>query len=651
MSPSVRIIKRIIELGPSGCFQRLRHRIKKHYYHSSIKHKALTHVAHTGWSSLQKLLGAASATHSARQLFMNKTWQEITAHPLFKKHQPELYNSTEQLLAAAQRIVNNEFIIFGCAIELPANNIPWQNDVTIPVRQEQGLTITENYLTEELATTFYAAITIPKTTAQQPNEYASDIKVPWELSRLQHLFVMSKAYNYCLATKDYTTATVYAAWVKNHLADWVTHNPYLLGVNWVCPMDVAIRASNIAWTLHFFAHETTMDELWWQTMLCSLYDHARYLEENWELSDKPNNHYLADLLGYLYLCLVFQQVPYFEQQFRWVLKKIKQQLEQQLLPDGTSYEGSTAYHRLDTEIVLHAALIASANNMPEAPFIQKKLSTMLQFLEHCTSDSGSLITIGDNDSGKIITGIVTSPCKNKTLQSYNNFGLTLVKSPAWHLSFRHAAFSQRQPSGHFHQDSLALTLTNNGIPLLIDPGSYSYTSNPGMRNKLRSWQSHSTFTCTKNIDGLATQDLFQLNRHKEPVRPIITRQENELITLQAFHHEDACKTKKFVRNIRITPITVTLEDSILATAKHVEPCPCSWQFMLHPLITAQQLNDQSWLLCYKNIPVCSLSSSLPLSVAPSFYASEYGILTNTTTLQCTFAITPKQRMYTTFTSY
>jgi hypothetical protein len=49
-------------------------------------------------------------------------------------------------------------------------------------------------------------------------------------------------------------------------------------------------------------------------------------------------------------------------------------------------------------------------------------------------------------------------------------------------------------AGHAHADALAVTLSADGRPLLVDPGTGSYTMDPGLRDRQRSSVSHNTVT-------------------------------------------------------------------------------------------------------------------------------------------------------------
>ena len=48
--------------------------------------------------------------------------------------------------------------------------------------------------------------------------------------------------------------------------------------------------------------------------------------------------------------------------------------------------------------------------------------------------------------------------------------------------------------GHAHADALSLTFSVGGVPLLIDPGTGCYTTDPALRDRLRSTALHNTLT-------------------------------------------------------------------------------------------------------------------------------------------------------------
>ena len=65
----------------------------------------------------------------------------------------------------------------------------------------------------------------------------SDVKVPWEISRLQWLIPAGQAY---VLTRDER----YAAACRDVIDEWIDANPYAYGVNWTCTMEAAMPLEN-----------------------------------------------------------------------------------------------------------------------------------------------------------------------------------------------------------------------------------------------------------------------------------------------------------------------------------------------------------------------------------------------------------------------
>jgi len=60
-----------------------------------------------------------------------------------------------------------------------------------------------------------------------------------------------------------------------------------------------------------------------------------------------------------------------------------------------------------------------------------------------------------------------------------------------------------QNGGHAHADALSLTFSVRGVPLLIDPGTGCYTTDPAMRDRFRSTALHNTLTVDDRPQSIA----------------------------------------------------------------------------------------------------------------------------------------------------
>ena len=105
----------------------------------------------------------------------------------------------------------------------------------------------------------------------------------------------------------------------------------------------------------------------------------------------------------------------------------------------------------------------------------------------------------------------TSLVNSSRVACFPQFGLSIIKTNNWHVTLRHHAYNALQPTGHFHNDIGSITLAVNGIPVIVDPGSFVYTPSAMWRNYFRSVAVHNT----SFIDGiepvLLSDELFVLN--------------------------------------------------------------------------------------------------------------------------------------------
>ncbi len=135
-----------------------------------------------------------------------------------------------------------------------------------------------------------------------------DIKVPWELSRFQHLNILGQAY---LLTRN----KKYSEEFSNQISDWIANNPVAFGVNWKCAMDVAIRAANWLIGMEYFSGKDTFSEDFLEKFYASIYEHGRFIYSHLEYSPSvTTNHYLADIVG---LFFISAYCPFFKESKKW----------------------------------------------------------------------------------------------------------------------------------------------------------------------------------------------------------------------------------------------------------------------------------------------------------------------------------------------
>ena len=268
-------LQRMYQLGLSQTVKIVHNRYKDKRFDTYWRKKAAQKNANHAWADVIKNL-------SLQKDF--QTWNSACAqHIDFSVADLHLNVSQTSIQALADKFVMRCFDLLGSG-EQCFQEIPWHFDFRLQKEKSAADVAFDPLL-------YYKDFLITASTTEQ---LTKDIKMPWELSRLQHFFVLGHAYQ--LSGSEY-----YVRAFEQQFLDWQTKNSFLLGAHWACPMDVGIRAVNLVWAYYFFKNAVSND--FWQKYVCTLYDHLFYLEHNWEVYDfRTSNHYLSDLIGYLYLC-------------------------------------------------------------------------------------------------------------------------------------------------------------------------------------------------------------------------------------------------------------------------------------------------------------------------------------------------------------
>ena len=222
----------------------------------------------------------------------------------------------------------------------------------------------------------------------------SDVKVPWELSRCQHFVTLGKAY-------WYTGNERYAKEFVNQIESWIVQNPVELGVNWACAMDVAIRAVNWIWGYYFFCDSQSLTKEFRIEFFKSLFLHGRHIINNLEFGYIRGNHYLSDIVGLVYLGIIFQETKEGKKWLERGLSALEEEMKFQVYPDGVGFEGSISYHRLVAELFLSATLLCLKNGIDFPLWYMDRLEKMIEFVMYYTKPDGTAPQLGDNDDGRL----------------------------------------------------------------------------------------------------------------------------------------------------------------------------------------------------------------------------------------------------------
>lgn len=385
-----------------------------------------------------------------------------------------------------------------------------------------------------------------------------DIKVVWDLSRLQWLIPVAQAWR--INSDDDC-----AHFVRAIIEEWIDGNPIARGPNWVCTMDVALRAVSLSWlATQCLDAPSWSDPGFRSRLLKTLWLHGYFINRHLEWTDVNGNHLMADALG---LVVLGAALPGPDAN-RWSetgWSIMRGELTHQINPDGGTFEVSTAYHRFVFEMVLVAALVRSRCNLTIDSDAIDHLTRMVDFMAAYLRRDGSAPHWGDEDDGRVLPFGATPVQEHAALAQALKMGLDLrdaiipdcpadpetvfwltgqgvdtdsttktlppssqafPETGAYILRFNHHhVFVDAGPvgmagrGGHGHNDCLNADIVLNGVPVFIDPGTYTYTANANARNKFRSSAAHnSPIVDSQEINRMDAADrLWMLRNDAQPI--------------------------------------------------------------------------------------------------------------------------------------
>lgn len=421
---------------------------------------------------------------------------------------------------------------------------------------------------------------ISRVTVSYPD--GSDIKVPWELSRFQHLPLLAAAH---LVTDDIR----YLEEIGHELTGWIARNPVEFGVNWACTMDVAIRAVNWVAALTLCA-ERIDDAPWLDQVVASLLLHGRFIRGHLEYGSARGNHYLSDVVGLLVTAGVFNGSTIGNRWAEWAARELGSEFAHQVRADGCCHEASTSYHRLVTELFI-IGVDAAEVLAPQAvdPRLRPGLQRMLGFVADYTRPDGHAPQIGDADNGRVLPlGDYASADQRSHLHlfgqagtsyrassrsaAYPRGGFYILRAGELYAAVRCGDVGIYGRGCHAHNDLTAFELSCGTTPLVVDPGSYVYTADPSERNLFRSTAVHSAL----GLDGaeqnevredrlFAMIDRTQASVHEWDAQDTVT-------TFRGCHHgyEALSSPAAVTRTLRLDGVSQSLEilDEVISDGSH-----------------------------------------------------------------------------------
>lgn len=510
----------------------------------------------------------------------------------------------ELLIIEADRIMANQFVLYGMLSVSPNFKfLSWRTD---PI---SGYTWPDN-----LTRGYFV----------NHKPVGTDIKNLWEIARFQ--FLSSLAYAYILTNKKR-----YAYFAIDKIRSWIEENPFLKGPHWTLPMESSIRLINWCMYLPLLDVFKYTDSLFKEKIMQSMIEHLVFIRENLEVSiTKEGNHYLSNLVGLLLAKLLFPSIKWAKESSEFATKEIKNEIDKQFDVTGLYFEGSTAYHRLCSEMSLIGSALIKMNRGKLSSKLVERLLKVSEFSQFYNSICDVPPIIGDNDSGifiKLFPGqelnhhgyikaLSDSILKNasephnfseffssvhftntyllddhnrRVLNSYEaiklhvkKFDGLIVASYGSEAIFFNTLNSLER---HSHNDKLSIYPVIGRRSIFLDRGSFSYTGFPRKRQKDRMSSSHNGPVVNNwEQSSIWKEDLFYINGEAKCFNSVNQNGDNIKITGNHIGYDRFRKGLKTYRQIEwdLNERIILIEDWLEGKPTH-ETFQLTWNFLINPV--------------------------------------------------------------------
>ncbi len=377
-------------------------------------------------------------------------------------------------------------------------------------------------------------------------ETFGDCKLVWEPNRHHQFVVLARAY-------VATGRIEYAQKVAELMVSWIQQNPFGYGMNWKSPLELGVRIINWVWALDLIRDADVFDQDSWEQITQTLYLMIWDTQRKFSRGSSSNNHLIGEAAGVYIGCAYFPSFPGTEKWQKAAKEILEREIVLQSHEDGCTREHAFGYQVFVMQFFSVCLLAGRRASDEFSERYRDRLHRMYAFLSEIATDTGHPPNSGDADDGYVLD-LGDPPGRTKAMTS---LGATLFHDPTlmfepgtetvcWLLgkelsstesnsdrvarsvSFPESGYHILRSSSatdrpedclsvfvdiaqlglpplyaHGHADCLSFCLSANGLPLIVDSGTYDYFSHPSLRRHFRETEAHNTLV----VDDLSQSEI------------------------------------------------------------------------------------------------------------------------------------------------
>jgi hypothetical protein len=480
-----------------------------------------------------------------------------------------------------------------------------------------------------------------------------DYRITWELNR--HHFFTDLAVAYSLTkNEDYIVKLNYL------FKSWVKENRTGFGINFVSPMEIAIRLMN--WLLCFFILHDNSRDLFSANpgIVTSILSQSKYLNDNLTVhkTKKCNNHSIVELSALLIIRSILNWDEIYE--YEYIEKELLKELDTQFYEDGMNFEQSPHYTRFTIEALLMVLLFTGRKNSlglmdkihsyagnlllfvaPDDKFINlndaddgrilktgflqsEEQTGFFNFLARYLNDNNLLIDDSINNECRFLLSIfnclenVTGDKEKNILSKYPE-GYWVHRDDNKYILFKSSYPGNKnldfEYAPHAHNDILSFVFYSDGKPVLVDSGTFNYDlSIENGREYFRSIYAHNTIVIDKKNHFFYNEPFNSIDLPDISMKKISTSEVEGILVKNEY---------RISRKIKVSKEEIFFEDSVEKI-----PVPGSIEIILnfHPDIILSKISDNSLQFdngTSKYLVVFKPGSGCEINLVNGFYSGRY----------------------------
>ncbi len=475
-------------------------------------------------------------------------------------------------------------------------------------------------------------------------------KAVWEINRLQ--FLTGICANFKI-TKNKTDLNLFIQIIKS----WSEQNPFLTGVNWYSNIEINLRL--ITWFLSWeildaeslMAEDIKFKDFTINVWLPLIKKHCIYSFENPSKYSSANNHLVSEYAG-LFIASSKWEFTDSAKWKRYAQKGLEKEIILQHSEAGVNREEAAEYIQFITDFFLLSFIVGEKTGNSFSEQFKQRLYKIFCYIYDLLDCNGNFPKYGDEDDGKCFVfdydekfnnfrSLLTSGAilfnspefksksngfdlKNQFL--FNIEGETIFeaieetkkeKGSRFYTQDGHFFFRKQDEKGeiflhfdaaplgylsiaaHGHSDALSFILNVDGQPIFVDPGTYTYHTDPEWRNYFIGTLAHNTIRINGLNQALSGGPTLWITKYKTSI--LDQKLSNDSDYIKATHDGYLRIGTRHIREITFDKAgnEFHIVDTIIvekATKVQIEI-----PFHMHPSVKVSQISENKFLISHDKI--------------------------------------------------